>query len=791
MQAINMKGSKIAKKIALVTPLILLLFLTTNSKVFSAGEIITNTVIESDIQSTQAHVSGEVGAPTGVIRNVGFTQFFDVLPGTDLGECNYLDPTPEQSTNGYVYSHVFSLDKTELTPGTIYYFAACGKNAGGEVFFGELLDFVTKTGNVYTITTHDAQELSSNNYRLKVSANSTVGLDRFGFGLTNNTEDLINVTGNNPPGPEDLSINGCSLYANSVNANSYQFQKDFELEYGQTYYYQGCAMDDSGQIHKGEVKTLTVVQEGGGSVQNERNENCRIDYVEFLPFNSSSANAVPGNSQFEAFVYGQGKEVTLKFHPKNANDCISVPIHTLEIQSSWVTLQGEDLQYDHNKDIKVLVANTAGGGSRKFNESGQFEIKLVAGDTESNCKYRLAAYPDTEICHSYVKITYGTGVGGTGIRIFKSKAVQGDIADQNHDYPSNSDDSSKGTINYARRQTKPWKLWETGDPQGTDTIVAVYELESPCYVAPGGDLGNGEQAGNTGGYLENCYELLAPIPGIGDTVKGDRVAIGNLKDYKLGDYINTLFQVALGILMVIAVVMIVVAGVEYMTVESFYGKSDAKKRIMGAVTGLILALGIFLILRTINPQLLEINFGSGIDIVSIEIDTPPERQGDGSYVRPTGEKLMVAGEIIKFGDQWPPPNANLVDIRQDLAELGITINAQECSTVGQGSCTSTYFESGTATSLISRLENLKTECSDCSYVITGGSEVWLHSTHRTNKPIVDIRESSPINQAISGQSTFIGSCRKNTHESGLGITYSLSEDGSCPWNPAKHWHIAF
>lgn len=163
---------------------------------------------------------------------------------------------------------------------------------------------------------------------------------------------------------------------------------------------------------------------------------------------------------------------------------------------------------------------------------------------------------------------------------------------------------------------------------------------SPCYVAPGGKLPNGEVVVD-GAYNPNCYELLAPIPGfesyIGDpedkveNIKdiNGRVHIVNLQEFKIGDFVNSIFQISLGVLMVLAVIMIVVAGVEYMTVESIGSKSQAKQRITGALGGLILALGIFVILRTINPRLLEIGFGENINSVEIKLD---EENGDGGSI---------------------------------------------------------------------------------------------------------------------------------------------------------------
>ena len=160
----------------------------------------------------------------------------------------------------------------------------------------------------------------------------------------------------------------------------------------------------------------------------------------------------------------------------------------------------------------------------------------------------------------------------------------------------------------------------------------VYDVTNPCYRAAetvdGVDLPER--------YDPLCYEFLAPIVGIHLDANGnidpqfdvtkdertgqDRISIRNISTYQLGSFINKLFQVAVAVLGVIAVIMIIVAGVEYMTVESMYGKSDAKKRITSAAAGLILALGIFVILNTINPQLLNINFGANLESVSIQED---------------------------------------------------------------------------------------------------------------------------------------------------------------------------
>jgi hypothetical protein len=62
--------------------------------------------------------------------------------------------------------------------------------------------------------------------------------------------------------------------------------------------------------------------------------------------------------------------------------------------------------------------------------------------------------------------------------------------------------------------------------------------------------------------------------------------------------------IALAVLL--AIIMTIWGGFKYMTVESVTGKSGARKTIQDAVTGLLLALASYLILYTINPDLVNL-----------------------------------------------------------------------------------------------------------------------------------------------------------------------------------------
>ena len=95
------------------------------------------------------------------------------------------------------------------------------------------------------------------------------------------------------------------------------------------------------------------------------------------------------------------------------------------------------------------------------------------------------------------------------------------------------------------------------------------------------------------------YCLLAPIVVDGKEVKSVDVA----------GYIKEMFKIGIGLAGVFAVFMIVWGGLEYASTDAISGKSAGKEKIEGALWGLGLALGSFLILNTINPELLQYSGG--------------------------------------------------------------------------------------------------------------------------------------------------------------------------------------
>lgn len=110
------------------------------------------------------------------------------------------------------------------------------------------------------------------------------------------------------------------------------------------------------------------------------------------------------------------------------------------------------------------------------------------------------------------------------------------------------------------------------------------DTSDPCYDE------------DTGEIKKNCYGFLAPLPGI------DQIESGQ----GFSTYINVVVKLVIKIASLIAVIIIVISGIQTMTTEVLSEKIAARQKIQSALVGLLIALGVFLILDTINPDLTNI-----------------------------------------------------------------------------------------------------------------------------------------------------------------------------------------
>ncbi len=151
------------------------------------------------------------------------------------------------------------------------------------------------------------------------------------------------------------------------------------------------------------------------------------------------------------------------------------------------------------------------------------------------------------------------------------------------------------------------------------------------------------------------YIPLAPLPGIGDTPDTVRVASS------LPLYLIAIFKLLIGLAAALAVVMITIGGFQYMSTDAISGKSEGKEKIKQALTGLILAMGSYLILYTLNPKLTQFN---------LNIDPQPK-------IDTTSEERLRDQRILNMLNTFPEDAAYKIKICFQTNRQGNLLETRE------------------------------------------------------------------------------------------------------------------
>jgi hypothetical protein len=116
--------------------------------------------------------------------------------------------------------------------------------------------------------------------------------------------------------------------------------------------------------------------------------------------------------------------------------------------------------------------------------------------------------------------------------------------------------------------------------------------------------------GNKDGFIENEEPCTKPTWGKclpAGTTKTSIAFSGKKEFTDIGDFIRYNYNIAIGIAGILAVIMIVVSGIQWVTSGgNSEAISSAKKRIGGALIGLVIAYLSYAILNTVNPALVNL-----------------------------------------------------------------------------------------------------------------------------------------------------------------------------------------
>src|SRR3989344_5410583 len=98
---------------------------------------------------------------------------------------------------------------------------------------------------------------------------------------------------------------------------------------------------------------------------------------------------------------------------------------------------------------------------------------------------------------------------------------------------------------------------------------------------------------------QSDYTFVEPLPGFSNTISQSGI---------FSNYLSRVFTISIGLAAILATLMIVVGGIQRVTAYDNPGKKgEANERITNAVLGLLLVLSAWLILYTINPDLIRLD----------------------------------------------------------------------------------------------------------------------------------------------------------------------------------------
>jgi hypothetical protein len=168
--------------------------------------------------------------------------------------------------------------------------------------------------------------------------------------------------------------------------------------------------------------------------------------------------------------------------------------------------------------------------------------------------------------------------------------------------------------------------------------VEVFAQNNPPAVPVNG---NGGVVPKKEDVATGSYHLLEPLPGVGSSIDPST---------GFGDYANKLIRLLIGAAGALAVVMIVIGGIQYMSSDAVGEKSSGKETMQNALIGLGLALTSYLLLYTINPQLTIIK-DNLVPEVSVEVKDLPTIEllasdtGLDDQGKPISAKISSAGSL--------------------------------------------------------------------------------------------------------------------------------------------------
>ena len=277
-------------------------------------------------------------------------------------------------------------------------------------------------------------------------------------------------------------------------------------------------------------------------------------------------------------------------------------------------------------------------GSGRVTSVGPYEIKILGMDKDivvilSNT-ITAKLYRDESVIITSATTTSNTvvvnglindpkKVGGINLIVSNKKTGQYahdeyqtlstiNITDQNGNFNAKTTHTKQGDKEAFQRILSGF----TKDYAGKTLYVSANKLNGTPYTSrtpfampvdySPDDYGKIDCAQSQNASKDECkdvYVLLAPLGKVGEGLTQIDANV------TFSDYFKYIIRFVMGFGGVLAVVMIVIGGIQWMGTDSIFDKNEGRERIKNALFGLLLMLSAYTLLNTINPQLVDIHIG--------------------------------------------------------------------------------------------------------------------------------------------------------------------------------------
>lgn len=279
-------------------------------------------------------------------------------------------------------------------------------------------------------------------------------------------------------------------------------------------------------------------------------------------------------------------------------------------------------------------------------------------------------------------------------------------------------------------------------PPGATTPTTEPSASAPGATAP---TSGGLPAGTTEQLQGSVVvpELAVPIPGLAP-FEAPAPAGSSSQAYLdlpfLGQYINAVYNYALGVAVTLATVMIVIGGLKWMLARGDSSKvSDAKETLSRAIIGMFLVLGSYTVLKFINPELVNLR-ALRIQVVQRQetqedliLSVQGSMADDEAYSSPSSPAFAGAPEATPTGGSfrgrmyeacgnrqgmslatYEEKMSRLRNIVSAWADIGARQGGAIYVNGGNSSCTGNHARPAFMQSLLPRLSGFRAPCPTAS-----------------------------------------------------------------------------